>query len=31
VVEDRNRIIGDGVTSGIDFGLTLLARLAGED
>ena len=31
VVEDRNRITGGGVTSGIDFGLTLLARLAGED
>jgi len=31
VVEDRNRITGGGVTSGIDFGLTLLARLAGEE
>jgi cyclohexyl-isocyanide hydratase len=31
IVEDRNRITGGGVTSGIDFGLTLLARLAGED
>ena len=31
VVEDRNRITGGGVTSGIDFGLILLARLAGED
>jgi cyclohexyl-isocyanide hydratase len=31
VVEDRNRITGGGVTSGIDFGLSLLARLAGED
>ena len=31
VVADRNRITGGGVTSGIDFGLTLLARLAGED
>jgi cyclohexyl-isocyanide hydratase len=31
VVEDGNRITGGGVTSGIDFGLTLLARLAGED
>lgn len=30
VVEDGNRITGGGVTSGIDFGLTLLARLAGE-
>jgi cyclohexyl-isocyanide hydratase len=31
VVEDGNRITGGGVTSGIDFGLTLLARLAGEE
>jgi len=31
VVEDGNRLTGGGVTSGIDFGLTLLARLAGED
>lgn len=31
IVEDRNRITGGGVTSGIDFGLTLLARLAGDD
>jgi cyclohexyl-isocyanide hydratase len=31
VVEDRNRITGGGVTSGIDFGLSLLARLAGEE
>ena len=31
IVEDGNRITGGGVTSGIDFGLTLLARLAGED
>jgi cyclohexyl-isocyanide hydratase len=31
VVEDRNRITGGGVTSGIDFGLTLLARLTSED
>jgi cyclohexyl-isocyanide hydratase len=30
VVSDRNRITGGGVTSGIDFGLTLLARLCGE-
>jgi cyclohexyl-isocyanide hydratase len=30
-VEDRNRITGGGVTAGIDFGLTLLARLAGEE
>jgi cyclohexyl-isocyanide hydratase len=31
VVADRNRLTGGGVTSGIDFGLTLLAQLAGED
>lgn len=31
VVVDRNRITGGGVTAGIDFGLTLAARLAGED
>lgn len=31
VVVDRNRITGAGVTSGIDFGLTLAAQLAGED
>jgi cyclohexyl-isocyanide hydratase len=30
VVADRNRITGAGVTAGIDFGLTLLARLTGE-
>jgi cyclohexyl-isocyanide hydratase len=30
VVEDRNRITGGGVTAGIDFGLTLAARLADE-
>jgi cyclohexyl-isocyanide hydratase len=30
VVTDRNRITGGGVTAGIDFGLTLLAALAGE-
>jgi cyclohexyl-isocyanide hydratase len=30
VVIDRNRITGGGVTAGIDFGLTLLAQLAGE-
>jgi cyclohexyl-isocyanide hydratase len=27
VVTDRNRMTGGGVTAGIDFGLTLLARL----
>lgn len=31
VVLDRNRITGGGVTAGIDFGLTLLAHLAGND
>lgn len=31
VVVDRNRISGGGVTAGIDFGLTLLAKLRGED
>ena len=31
VVVDRNRITGAGVTSGIDFGLTLLSLLCGED
>lgn len=31
VVKDRNRITGGGVTAGLDFGLTLLAELAGED
>jgi len=30
VVEDRNRVTGAGVTSGIDFALTLCARLFGE-
>lgn len=31
VVEDRNRITGAGVTSGIDFALALMARLFGEE
>jgi cyclohexyl-isocyanide hydratase len=31
VAIDRNRITGAGVTSGIDFGLTLLSLLCGED
>lgn len=31
VVVDGNRMTGGGVTAGIDFGLTLAARLAGED
>jgi cyclohexyl-isocyanide hydratase len=31
VVRDRNRITGGGVTSGIDFGLSLAAELAGEE
>ena len=30
VVEDRNRITGGGVTAGIDFALTLAARLTDE-
>jgi cyclohexyl-isocyanide hydratase len=30
IVEDRNRITGGGVTSGIDFGLLLAARLSDE-
>jgi len=31
VVEDRNRVTGAGVTSGVDFALTLCARLFGEE
>lgn len=31
VVIDRNRVTGGGVTAGIDFGLTLIAHLWGED
>lgn len=31
VVTDRNRMTGGGVTAGLDFGLTLLARLVNED
>jgi cyclohexyl-isocyanide hydratase len=31
VVIDRNRITGAGVTSGVDFGLTLLSLLCGEE
>lgn len=31
VVIDRNRVTGAGVTSGIDFGLSLLGLLCGED
>ncbi|MFG2847175.1 DJ-1/PfpI family protein [Kitasatospora sp. NPDC048296] len=31
VVIDRNRITGGGVTAGIDFGLTLLARMLDEE
>ncbi len=31
VVEDRNRITGGGVTAGLDFGLSLLAMLRGEE
>ncbi|WP_437813950.1 DJ-1/PfpI family protein [Sorangium sp. So ce1078] len=30
-VEDRNRVTGGGVTSGIDFGLRLAARMRGEE
>ncbi|WP_437986695.1 DJ-1/PfpI family protein [Sorangium sp. So ce117] len=30
-VEDRNRITGGGVTSGIDFGLRIAAKLQGEE
>lgn len=31
VVEDRNRMTGGGVTAGIDFGLTITARLRSND
>jgi cyclohexyl-isocyanide hydratase len=31
VVADRNRLTGGGVTAGIDFGLTLLSKLRGEE
>ncbi|QYI99923.1 DJ-1/PfpI family protein [Thalassovita mediterranea] len=31
VVFDRNRVTGGGVTSGIDFGLALAAKIRGED
>lgn len=31
VVTDRNRITGGGVTAGVDFGLTVLAELLGEE
>jgi cyclohexyl-isocyanide hydratase len=31
VVIDRNRVTGAGVTSGIDFGFTLLSLLCGEE
>lgn len=31
VVQDRNRFTGGGVTAGIDFGLTLAAKLKGEE
>ncbi|MDX6720095.1 MAG: cyclohexyl-isocyanide hydratase [Solirubrobacteraceae bacterium] len=31
VVSDRNRITGGGVTAGIDFGLALVAQVAGAD
>lgn len=31
VVEDRNRFTGGGITAGIDFGLTVLAKLRGPE
>ena len=31
IVTDRNRVTGGGVTAGIDFGVALLATIAGED
>ncbi len=31
VVQDRNRITGGGVTAGIDFGLTVVAEMCGEE
>jgi cyclohexyl-isocyanide hydratase len=31
VVIDRNRVTGGGVTAGIDFALTLIAKIWGED
>lgn len=31
IVFDRNRVTGGGVTAGIDFGLALMARIAGEE
>ncbi|MEK9282779.1 DJ-1/PfpI family protein [Bradyrhizobium sp. ISRA442] len=31
VVVDRNRITGGGVTAGIDFALTIAAKISGED
>ena len=31
VVSDRNRIIGGGVTAGIDFAFTLISQLVGPD
>lgn len=31
VVHDRNRVTGAGVTSGLDFGLSLLAKLCGDE
>jgi cyclohexyl-isocyanide hydratase len=31
IVKDRDRITGGGVTAGIDFGLTVVAELCGED
>ena len=31
IVRDRNRLTGGGVTAGLDFGLTLLAELSGDE
>jgi len=31
IVHDRNRITGGGVTAGLDFGLTLIAKLCGDE
>lgn len=31
IVEDRNRLTGGGITAGLDFGLTLLAKLRGPE
>jgi transcriptional regulator GlxA family with amidase domain len=31
VVSDRNRLTGGGVTAGIDFAITLISKVIGED